>query len=275
MKKILCLMLACLTFLCVLVGCNSKESGESCNHEGATLGWIVSDTTHKQIYTCCGTIKQEGSHVIESGTCKICGIGNLEGSSDSDSSDEGLSDKEIENLFKTFEPTHYATIDVENYGKIKLALYGKVAPITVENFVKLANEGFYNGLTFHRIMEGFMMQGGCPDGTGGGSYKDENGKEVNIKGEFEANGYKNNIPHVRGVISMARADPYDSASSQFFIVHEESTFLDGYYAAFGYVVEGIEVVDAVCKAAKPTDDNGTIPSADQPKIISVKIEVVK
>ena len=172
--------------------------------------------------------------------------------------------------------THYATIDVDGYGEIKLALCGNIAPETVANFEKLANDGFYDGLTFHRIMEGFMMQGGCPEGTGLGGNRDENGKEITIKGEFAANGHENNISHKRGVISMARNGySYDSGSSQFFIVHENTERLDGSYAAFGYVVEGMHVVDFVCEDSKPTDDNGTISRADQPKINSIRVEAVK
>ena len=172
--------------------------------------------------------------------------------------------------------THYATIDIENYGKIKLELYGKVAPKTVENFENLANKGFYNGLTFHRIMEDFMMQGGCPLGNGTGGNTDSKGNEINIRGEFENNGHYNDIAHVRGVISMAR-NGYDmnSASSQFFIMHEDASHLDGDYAAFGRVIEGIEIVDAVCEDSEPTDSNGTIPASAQPKIKSVKVEKAK
>ena len=158
-----------------------------------------------------------------------------------------------------------AVIEIEDYGTIKAELNADAAPITVSNFVKLSEEGFYNGLTFHRIMEGFMMQGGCPEGTGYG------GSDQNIKGEFLANGVNNTLSHTRGALSMARSQSYDSASSQFFIVHEDSTFLDGSYAVFGYVTEGIEVVDKVCTEAKPTDDNGTIPKKAQPVIKSIKI----
>lgn len=158
-----------------------------------------------------------------------------------------------------------AVIEIENYGSITLELDGNAAPITVANFVKLAEAGFYDGLTFHRIMEGFMMQGGCPLGTGTG------GSDTNIKGEFKANGVDNPLSHTRGAISMARAMAPDSASSQFFIVHQDATFLDGSYAAFGYVTEGIEVVDAVCQAAEPTDNNGSIPKENQPVITSITI----
>jgi len=141
------------------------------------------------------------------------------------------------------------------------------APVTCANFVQLANESFYNGLTFHRIIEGFMMQGGDPEGTGMG------GSENEIIGEFSMNGRDNPISHKRGTISMARSQDPDSASSQFFIVHEDSTFLDGQYAGFGEVIEGIEVVDAVCTAAEPTDGNGTIPAENQPVINTIVIRV--
>lgn len=158
-----------------------------------------------------------------------------------------------------------AIIEIENYGSITLELDGSAAPITVANFVALAESGFYDGLTFHRIMEGFMMQGGCPEGTGMG------GADTNIKGEFKENGVDNPLSHTRGAISMARSRAHDSASSQFFIVHEDSTFLDGSYAAFGYVTEGMDVVDAVCADAKPSDNNGSIPAENQPIIKSVTI----
>ncbi len=161
--------------------------------------------------------------------------------------------------------TYYADIEIQDYGKITVALDQKSAPITVKNFVDLAKSGFYNGLTFHRIMEGFMMQGGDPDGNGLG------GSEQTIVGEFSQNGYENPLSHTRGAISMARSNDFDSASSQFFIVHEDSTFLDGEYAAFGYVTEGMDVVDAVCEAAEPTDGNGTISPEDQPVITAVTI----
>jgi len=156
---------------------------------------------------------------------------------------------------------------VKNYGEIKLELYNNEAPITVANFVKLVNEGFYNGLTFHRIMQGFMIQGGDPEGTGMG------GSDEEIKGEFIANGVANDISHIRGVISMARSSEMDSASSQFFICDADSTFLDGQYAAFGMVTEGMEVVDKIAADAVPVDDNGTIPAENQPVI--EKIEVIK
>ena len=138
-------------------------------------------------------------------------------------------------------------ITMRDGGVIKLELYPDIAPITVENFTKLAGEGFYDGLIFHRVINGFMIQGGDPEGTGMG------GSGTNIKGEFAVNGVANNISHVRGVISMARSRSYNSASSQFFIVHKDATYLDGQYAAFGRVVEGMDVVDAIAEV--PTNGN--------------------
>ena len=163
--------------------------------------------------------------------------------------------------------TYFADIDIEGYGVITVKLDQDSAPITTENFVALAEEGFYDGLTFHRIIAGFMMQGGDPTGTGMG------GSDENIVGEFSMNGYSNNLSHTRGAISMARSMDPDSASSQFFIVHEDSCFLDGQYAAFGYVTEGIEVVDRVCDEARPIDQNGTIPRDRHPVMNSVTIRV--
>ena len=132
-----------------------------------------------------------------------------------------------------------ALLTIKDYGEIELALYPDKAPITVDNFVKLVNQGFYNGLTFHRVIKGFMIQGGCPKGNGTG------GPGYTIKGEFLANGVNNPIKHVRGVISMARAYDPNSAGSQFFIMHKGAPHLDGQYAAFGEVTKGIEVVDKV------------------------------
>lgn len=191
----------------------------------------------------------------------------------------------------TVEGVVKAEIVIKKHGTIKLDLYADEVPETVANFVKLAKSGFYNGLTFHRIMEDFMMQGGDPNGNGSG------GADKDIKGEFSANGHRNNISHIRGTISMARSASqyeqylsmgyklsdlpteaqsdlkraYNSGSSQFFICHKDSTFLDGNYAAFGRVTEGMNIVDKICTEAKPTDNNGTIPAKDQPVIETIKI----
>lgn len=164
------------------------------------------------------------------------------------------------------ETTYYADIAIADHGTVTVKLDQASAPISAANFVELANAGFYDGLTFHRIIEGFMMQGGDPnaDGTGGADY--------NIKGEFDANGVENNLSHTVGAISMARADDYDSASSQFFIVHEDaSESLDGFYAVFGYVTEGMDIVNTICTEASPTDGNGTISADEQPVITSITI----
>lgn len=160
---------------------------------------------------------------------------------------------------------HHVEINVKDYGTIKVELDGDTAPITVENFLKLAGEGFYDGLTFHRIISGFMIQGGDPNGNGTG------GSDETIKGEFSQNGVENDISHVRGTISMARSSAMDSASSQFFIVHEDSTYLDGQYAGFGTVTEGMEVVDKICENTPVTDGNGTVSAKNQPVIESIKV----
>lgn len=161
---------------------------------------------------------------------------------------------------------HHAEIEIQDYGTIKVELDADTAPITVANFMKLAEEGFYDGLTFHRIIPGFMIQGGDPNGNGTG------GSDENIKGEFAANGVENNISHARGVISMARAQDNDSASSQFFIMHQDYPSLDGQYAAFGKVTEGIEIVDKICEETPVADEqSGLVAEADQPRIVTVKV----
>ena len=160
---------------------------------------------------------------------------------------------------------HHAEITVKDMGVISVELDGDTAPITVQNFMDLANEGFYDGLTFHRIIDGFMIQGGDPNHNGTG------GSEKTIKGEFSANGVENNISHTRGTISMARSIDMDSASSQFFIVQTDSTSLDGQYAGFGHVTSGMEIVDQICKDAVVTDNNGSVDYENQPVIESIKI----
>lgn len=161
--------------------------------------------------------------------------------------------------------TYYADIEIAEYGTVTVQLDQSAAPTTVGNFISLAESGFYDGLTFHRIIAGFMMQGGDPEGDGTG------GSDTKIVGEFAANGHDNPISHERGVISMARSKAYDSASSQFFIMHADAAYLDGQYAAFGRVTEGMDVVDAVCEAAEPTDNNGSIAKDAQPVITSITI----
>ncbi len=170
-------------------------------------------------------------------------------------------------LVKAADPIgiHHAEIEIEGYGTVSVELDGDTAPVTVQNFIDLANDGFYDGLKFHRIIDGFMIQGGDPNGDGTG------GSGQNITGEFAANGYENNIAHTKGVISMARAQDPNSASSQFFIMVADAPHLDGMYAAFGHVTDGQDVVDKIAADAKPLDDNGTIAPEDMPVIKSVKI----
>ncbi|MBQ8639028.1 MAG: peptidylprolyl isomerase [Lachnospiraceae bacterium] len=186
--------------------------------------------------------------------------GSSDKDSDSDVSNTGESAYELDSSL-----TYYADIEIKDYGTITVKLDQESAPISTANFVKLAESGFYDGLTFHRIIENFMMQGGAPKSDG------SSGTPAKIVGEFPNNGYDNQLSHTRGAISMARAKDYNSGSSQFFIVHEDSTYLDGDYAVFGYVTEGIEVVDQVCESAQPTDGNGTIAADQQPIMTSVKI----
>lgn len=209
---------------------------------------------------------------LEENSTNIEGTTNTENSTkenNTENKDEYIQNNQISNeseennMYSTGK--HHAEIVVKNYGTIVLELDADVAPITVENFANLVNEGFYNGLTFHRIISGFMIQGGDPLGNGTG------GSSKTIKGEFASNGVKNSISHVRGTISMARSSMPNSASSQFFIVHQDSTFLDGQYAAFGTVTSGMEVVDKICADTAVEDDNGTVAKNNQPVIEKITI----
>ena len=201
-------------------------------------------------------------------TCVGCG-NNSKTDTDTQEKDETVETQtgegEKEESEELLTGKHHVEIDVKDYGVIKLELDADVAPISVTNFVDLAKSGFYDGLTFHRIIKGFMIQGGDPLGNGTG------GSEKTIKGEFAENEIENNISHVRGTISMARSMENDSASSQFFIVHEDSTYLDGSYAGFGTVTEGMEVVDAICDSVSVEDDNGTVLAENQPVITSITV----
>ncbi|MGN0436061.1 MAG: peptidylprolyl isomerase [Wujia sp.] len=219
------------------------------------------------ICTGCGKDKDADKNTTEQTTSQATNNTGNSGTSGSTGAADAFFNEypEMSEMLK-LTGKHHAVIEVEGYGTIAIELDADVAPITVANFIYLAQSGFYDGLTFHRIMEGFMIQGGDPEGNGYG------GSEHLIKGEFSINGIENNISHTRGTISMARSgQSYDSASSQFFIVQADSTFLDGQYAAFGYVTEGMEVVDKICEDAEPTDDNGTIPADEQPIINSIII----
>ena len=173
-----------------------------------------------------------------------------------------MSPVDISKATVTEEATDYVIISVEKYGDILIRLYPDVAPETVSNFKNLVSQKFYDGLTFHRIIKDFMIQGGCPKGNGTGD------SGTTIKGEFSANGFENNLLHNRGVLSMARGEKMDSASCQFFIVHKTSPHLDGNYAAFGYVVSGMDVVDSIASVPVWSDNNS-------PKNNTVRISSVR
>lgn len=211
----------------------------------------------------CGSSKSDNA--AETDTTETAETAGADTSADNASAKKEGSDESASAKEELLTGLHHITIDVQDYGTITLELDADEAPISVTNFVNLAEEGFYDGLTFHRIISGFMIQGGDPKGNGTG------GSDTTIKGEFSENGVENNISHVRGTISMARANDPDSASSQFFIVHEDSTFLDGQYAAFGHVTDGMDVVDAICENTPVQDNNGTVKAADQPVITSVTV----
>ena len=214
------------------------------------------------IYAVINSNSQSKKQLEENST-NIEGTTNTENSA-KENKDENIQNNQISNeseennMYSTGK--HHAEIVVKNYGTIALELDSDVAPITVENFANLVNEGFYNGLTFHRIISGFMIQGGDPLGNGTG------GSSKTIKGEFASNGVKNSISHVRGTISMARSSMPNSESSQFFIVHQDSTFLDAKYAACG-----MEVVDKICADTAVEDDNGTVAKNNQPVIEKITI----
>lgn len=178
------------------------------------------------------------------------------------SSNDGKEEIERSNLLSG---THHVEIMIKDFGLIAVELDADTAPITVTNFIDLAKNGFYDGLTFHRVIDGFMIQGGDPNGDGTG------GAEKTIKGEFANNDIKNDIKHVRGVISMARSSDYDSASSQFFIMVDKAPHLDGEYAAFGYVTSGMEIVDKIVANAKVEDSNGSVAKTNQTVIESIKV----
>ena len=211
----------------------------------------------------CGSSKSDSA--AETDTSETAETAGADTSADNASDKKEGSDENASAEEELLTGLHHVTIDVQDYGTITLELDADEAPISVTNFVNLAKEGFYDGLTFHRIISGFMIQGGDPKGNGTG------GSDTTIKGEFSENGVENNISHVRGTISMARANDPDSASSQFFIVHEDSTFLDGQYAAFGHVTDGMDVVDAICENTPVQDNNGTVKAGDQPVITSITV----
>ena len=248
----------------LLAGCGSSDKTE----ESTKTEETAKEETSSQEETETKAASSDSDNVASEEEAEKAGFSDgsdeKSDSADTDSSDSSTTSVLLDTS-KELTGIHHAEIEVKDYGTIDVELDADTAPITVTNFVKLAQEGFYDGLTFHRIMDGFMIQGGDPNGDGTG------GSEENIKGEFSNNGVDNDISHTRGTISMARASDPDSASSQFFIVQADSTFLDGDYAGFGHVTEGMDIVDKICEDAKPTDDNGTIPSDQQPVIEKITI----
>ena len=252
----------------LLAGCGSSDKTE----ESTKTEETAKEETSSQEETETKAASSDSDNVASEEEAEKAGFSDgsdeKSDSADADSENTDSSDSSTSVLLDTSKEltgTHHAEIEVKDYGTIDVELDADTAPITVTNFVKLAQEGFYDGLTFHRIMDGFMIQGGDPNGDGTG------GSDENIKGEFSNNGVENDISHTRGTISMARATDPDSGSSQFFIVQSDSTFLDGDYAGFGHVTEGMDIVDKICKDSKPTDNNGTIPADEQPVIETIKI----
>lgn len=235
MKRYFSIIAIMALVVCMFAGCGSKKSNTSSN---ANSGTSSSESA-----------KQEETAVPESTESTDAG-------SDISSSDDT----------KQLSGKHHVVIKVKKYGNIKVELDADTAPISVTNFVNLAKKGFYDGLTFHRIIDGFMIQGGDPSGDGTGS------SDETIKGEFSDNGVENNISHVRGTISMARSSENDSASSQFFIVQSDSTYLDGQYAGFGTVTSGMDIVDKICKDTPVTDSNGTVEKENQPVIEKITVK---
>ena len=220
MKQLTALILALITLL-ALTGCDMIES------EATTTAVVTTKTPTSTTQTTASTTTAAGAPAHE---------------------DLDFTAVTLDKVTETDKETDYVVIDVKDYGKIVIRLFPDVAPESVKNFKKLVSEKFYDGIIFHRVIEGFMIQGGDPDGNGSG------GSAQTVKGEFSSNGFENNLRHVRGVVSMARTNIPNSASSQFFICHQGSPHLNGEYAAFGYVVCGMEVVDAIAKVKTNAND---------------------
>lgn len=282
MKKLICIILA-LAIGSTLIGCSSKSGGtidltsnikvsiKGFNGKGEV--YIDNNTKYDKTNSDIRDFVADIEYTLENGTNGALSNGDeitiKAKYSKSKAKDLGLTIKnptkkvKVSGLKDLLTGYYDCEIKVKNYGSIKLKLDANIAPITVSNFVGLANDGFYNGLTFHRIIKGFMIQGGDPNGDGTG------GSKQTIKGEFSANGVDNPLKHTRGVISMARSQSYDSASSQFFIMHEDTSSLDGQYAAFGCAYSGMDIVDKICDDVKTEDSNGTVSKKNQPVIESI------
>jgi cyclophilin family peptidyl-prolyl cis-trans isomerase len=261
-RKILAMLMVAALSAGMLAGCGSDDTKEeSKSTEAADTKENTEE--NKDTEETKEESTEESADQSEGTEEEVSGF--TDGSGDGEDTDTADDTSTVLDTSEPLTGLHHAEIEVKDYGTIKVELDADTAPISVTNFVKLAQEHFYDGLTFHRIIDGFMIQGGDPEGTGRG------GSDETIKGEFSENGVKNDISHERGVISMARSSDPDSASSQFFIVQSDSTYLDGQYAAFGHVTEGMDIVDQICKDAKPTDNNGTISADEQPVMTSVTI----
>lgn len=282
MKKLIRIILA-LAIGSTLIGCSSKSGGtidltsnikvsiKGFNGKGEV--YIDNNTKYDKTNSDIRDFVADIEYTLENGTNGALSNGDeitiKAKYSKSKAKDLGLTIKnptkkvKVSGLKNLLTGYYDCEIKVKNYGSIKLKLDANIAPITVSNFVGLANDGFYNGLTFHRIIKGFMIQGGDPNGDGTG------GSKQTIKGEFSANGVDNPLKHTRGVISMARSQSYDSASSQFFIMHEDTSSLDGQYAAFGCAYSGMDIVDKICDDVKTEDSNGTVSKKNQPVIESI------
>lgn len=282
MKKLIRIILA-LAIGSTLIGCSSKSGGtidltsnikvsiKGFNGKGEV--YIDNNTKYDKTNSDIRDFVADIEYTLENGTNGALSNGDeitiKAKYSQSKAKDLGLTIKnptkkvKVSGLKDLLTGYYDCEIKVKNYGSIKLKLDANIAPITVSNFVGLANDGFYNGLTFHRIIKGFMIQGGDPNGDGTG------GSKQTIKGEFSANGVDNPLKHTRGVISMARSQSYDSASSQFFIMHEDTSSLDGQYAAFGCAYSGMDIVDKICDDVKIEDSNGTVSKKNQPVIESI------
>lgn len=282
MKKLIRIILA-LAIGSTLIGCSSKSGGtidltsnikvSSKGFNGKGEVYIDNNTKYDKTNSDIRDFVADIEYTLENGTNGALSNGDeitiKAKYSKSKAKDLGLTIKnptkkvKVSGLKDLLTGYYDCEIKVKNYGSIKLKLDANIAPITVSNFVGLANDGFYNGLTFHRIIKGFMIQGGDPNGDGTG------GSKQTIKGEFSANGVDNPLKHTRGVISMARSQSYDSASSQFFIMHEDTSSLDGQYAAFGCAYSGMDIVDKICDDVKTEDSNGTVSKKNQPVIESI------
>lgn len=282
MKKLIRIILA-LAIGSTLIGCSSKSGGTidlTSNIKVSVKGfngkgevYIDNNTKYDKTNSDIRDFVADIEYTLENGTNGALSNGDeitiKAKYSKSKAKDLGLTIKnptkkvKVSGLKDLLTGYYDCEIKVKNYGSIKLKLDANIAPITVSNFVGLANDGFYNGLTFHRIIKGFMIQGGDPNGDGTG------GSKQTIKGEFSANGVDNPLKHTRGVISMARSQSYDSASSQFFIMHEDTSSLDGQYAAFGCAYSGMDIVDKICDDVKTEDSNGTVSKKNQSVIESI------